>query len=87
MKDKTMSNNHAFEIIMDFVAAERRTQDKKWGSQHDLTTSTWACILMEEVGEAAEAILEDNPMGLFTEIIQIAAVAVAWAESIVPDEA
>ncbi len=79
-----MSNDKNFDIIMGLVAAERLVQDKKWGSQRDLSHPTWACILMEEVGESAEAILEHDDRQLFDEIIQIAAVTVAWAESMVP---
>lgn len=49
-------------------------------------------ILMEEVGEAAEAVLDvgDRPDGLAhleTELIQVAAVAVAWIEGMVAEGA
>jgi hypothetical protein len=40
-------------------------------------------VLTEEIGEVARAILEhDDPAHLRQELIQTAAVAVAWAESI-----
>lgn len=40
---------------------------------------TWAHILLEEVFEACE---ETDPDKLYTELIQVAAVASAWAEAI-----
>ena len=42
-------------------------------------TSTYAGILLEEV---FEALAEDNPARLREELIQVAAVAVAWVEAI-----
>lgn len=40
---------------------------------------TWAAILLEEVGEALQ---EDDPARLRAELVQVAAVAVAWVEAI-----
>lgn len=40
---------------------------------------TWAAILAEEVGEALQ---EDDPAKLRAELVQVAAVAVAWVEAI-----
>lgn len=40
----------------------------------------WACILVEEVAEAVEAI--GDPEALREELIQVAAVAVAWVEAL-----
>ena len=62
------------------VRDERIRQDKKWGEQNH-RDSTWLAILVEEVGEAAKAILEKDGDDLEKEIIQVAAVAVAWRES------
>jgi hypothetical protein len=40
-------------------------------------------VLVEEVGEVAKALIEDSPsIDLFHEIIQVAAVAHAWAEAV-----
>lgn len=54
-----------------------------WKDQNDEAVKngylTWAHILLEEVYEACE---EDDPDLLYTELIQIAAVASAWAEAI-----
>jgi hypothetical protein len=40
---------------------------------------SWVAILMEEVGEALE---QSDPVKLRAELVQIAAVAVAWVEAI-----
>lgn len=37
-------------------------------------------VLTEECGEVARAVLEDDDMGLVEELIQVAAVAIAWIE-------
>lgn len=46
---------------------------------HNLGKGTWKDILLEEV---YEALAEDDPTKLRGELIQIAAVSVAWAEAI-----
>lgn len=63
------------------VRKERRKQDKMWGEQnHDDTY--WLAILMEEVGEASERTLNDDKERLREELVQTAAVVVAWIECI-----
>ncbi|WP_110513772.1 MazG-like family protein [Herpetosiphon llansteffanensis] len=72
--------------ILAAIAAERQSQDSKWGEQnHHLIE--WLSILMEEVGEVAQAINEyhwrDASMAnIRKELIQVAAVAVSALESI-----
>lgn len=39
-------------------------------------------VLVEEIGEVAEAILEGNSVNLSTELVQVAAVCVAWLEAL-----
>lgn len=68
--------------VMRKVVAEREKQDSKWGSQRHLTRERWLAILVEEVGEVAEAILEDDSEGLRKELIQVAAVAIAFVEAL-----
>jgi NTP pyrophosphatase (non-canonical NTP hydrolase) len=70
---------------------ERCKQDVKWGQQ-DHNNERWLAILVEEVGEAATAIVEASPAseGKYTEIacmenlevelIQVAAVCIQWIE-------
>lgn len=47
------------------------------------TVSDWKKlpILLEEVGEVAKAMNEDDFIGIVKELIQVAAVCVAWLES------
>jgi hypothetical protein len=62
------------------VLAERLRQDRKWGSQRRLTKEKWLTILVEEVGEVANAILDGTGDELREEIVQVAAVAVLGLE-------
>lgn len=68
------------------VLAERERQDDKWGEQnHD--PFTWLAVLMEEVGELSQCALHLKFGGpeaedLRKEVVQVAAVAVAFIESI-----
>ena len=71
---------------VDDVLDERARQDAKWGVQsHD--TITYLAILMEEVGETAQAAIEERfggPHGtkehVRAEAVQVAAVALAIVE-------
>jgi NTP pyrophosphatase (non-canonical NTP hydrolase) len=74
--------------INEDVFMERMRQNEKWGIQrHD--NGVWLSILIEEVGEVAEAMQkgmksekETDANNLYEELIQVAAVASAWAEQI-----
>lgn len=66
------------------VIQERKRQDEKWGANRNLDATVWMTILSEEVGESAEAILKRLP-SLQKEVVQVAAVALAWLESILRD--
>lgn len=69
------------------IDIERRHQDEKWGRRRDHDPLLWYAILAEEVGEVANALLEQKaPVQILSEIIQVAAVAVCWAEQGFPDE-
>lgn len=74
-------------VIMDIIA-ERHSQMSKWGYQRH-PIETWMTILMEEVGEAFQAInatlfsgKESDPTDLYAELVQTAAVTVAILEQI-----
>lgn len=74
-----------FDIVVVDVLAERQRQETKWGEQnHD--DFFWSAILYEELGEAARILLEEGCDGftgaLRPELVQVAAVAVAWLECI-----
>ena len=71
------------------IADERLKQEYKWGIQH-LPGRLWFTILSEEVGEVAKELNEykdylDDPCfikKIKEELIQVAAVAVAWLEDL-----
>lgn len=64
------------------ILRERRRQDDKWGADRNLFNESWLTILSEEVGEAAKAILETDFENLDKEVMQVAAVALAWLENL-----
>jgi len=78
--------------VLNQIVNERLKQDAMWGKQrHD--RGTWLAILMEEVGEVAQAMQVNQSWGkktdagdLYAELVQVAAVAVAIAEQVVEDE-
>lgn len=77
-----MSVNPLTKAIED-ILDERQRQDERWGTPQFRPNAPWGLILMEEVGEVSRAILERKPMGeLRKELVQVAAVAVAWLEAI-----
>lgn len=55
----TMTTEPKFETagVLFQVAAERRRQDEKWGQQEH-TMPVWMLVLQEELGEAAQAMLQ-----------------------------
>jgi len=78
-----------FNIVTYQVLDERERQFKKWGSQRH-NKAFWLAILVEEVGEAAKALLHDkfggSEAGNFkSEMIQVAAVAFQILEVIIED--
>jgi len=73
------------------IDLERDRQHEKWSGLHDwgygdasslgVAPITKVAVLTEEVGEVARAVLELDDAQLKTELIQVAAVAVAWLEA------
>jgi NTP pyrophosphatase (non-canonical NTP hydrolase) len=92
-----MTNSSAQGVLQD-VLAERRRQITSWGmtkgdcAQPDTPDTRRLGVLMEEVGEVAElvnddGIIGDRPRGvvvkeMYEELVQVAAVAVAWCEGL-----
>lgn len=80
-------NKEIQDKIFEYIADERIRQYEKWGPQYH-QDNTWVMILMEEVGEVAKSIVDrvnnaDSKAHLADmkkEIVQVAAVAVAWLE-------
>lgn len=74
------------------VIAERRKQDARFGDQSGHSGVEWLAILAEEFGEVAKEAVEghfaqrDNS-NLKVELVQTAAVCVAWLEAIAKIEA
>lgn len=74
------------------IDAERARQAAKWAGPHawgagDCSSShvadiVKAAVLTEEAGEVARAVLDHAPSALKTELVQVAAVAVAWLEAL-----
>lgn len=64
------------------IMQERQRQDEKWGVDRDQHNFVWQTILTEEVGEAAECCLNENDVLLEKELIQCAAVIMAWLENL-----
>jgi len=71
--------------VFEAIDAERGFQDKKWGTDPEVdgcilpgdNVHAQHTVLSEEVGEAAEAILEGDRMGRLRELVQVAAVSAA----------
>lgn len=80
-----------FTDIIDEIEQERQRQEELWSQPHrwgvgDCSSKTIApevklMVLTEEVGEAAKAIYDGNLDHLRDELVQVAAVCVAWLES------
>lgn len=60
-------------------AVQRDMARLECDERHKAGEATWLDILREEV---LEAFAEDDPARLRTELVQVAAVAVAWVEAI-----
>jgi NTP pyrophosphatase (non-canonical NTP hydrolase) len=86
-----MDNSKYVETMLnvnDDVYTERARQNRLYGQQHH-DNGTWLQILIEEVGEVAQAMQqggtaskETDADDLYTELIHVAAVASAMAEQV-----
>lgn len=86
------SDREITQNILQEIKKERQKQVEKWGVQNHLNEH-WLCILAEEFGEAAQLVTKgevppkemDNKIylkNLREELIQTAAVCVAWLENL-----
>ncbi|WP_205634393.1 MazG-like family protein [Oceanobacillus sp. E9] len=78
--------------VLNDIHSERNRQTYKWGKQVH-AYAVWLTILIEEVGEVAQAIQkgsvaskDTDASDLYTELIQVAAVATAIAEQVKENE-
>lgn len=68
-------------MMFELINLERDKQDAKWGPlPRHLSDVVWLTVLVEEVGECAQAMLKRDWDNLKLEIIQVATVAIAWLE-------
>ena len=77
--------------IYEAIDAERKRQASLWYREHewgygdcsskDVPEIVKAAVLAEEAGEVASAVLDRNAPQLRRELIQAAAVCVAWLEA------
>ena len=73
------------------IDRERRHQHSKWAAPHrwgvgdcssgQVTDLCKTAVLAEEVGEVSRAVLDGTDNQLRAELVQVAAVAVAWLEA------
>jgi hypothetical protein len=83
-----MTRQDAYRLI----DAERVRQAEKWSREHtwgygdcsgNIPEPVKTAVLTEECGEVARAVLDRSPVDqLRAELVQVAAVAVAWLESL-----
>ena len=73
--------------IFELIRAEREAQDVKWGDQSGNSQGRWLVIMMERLGELARVLLNSTLEDARSELIQVAAVAVAWLEALEPKPA
>lgn len=67
--------------VIQLVLDERERQTNKYGAiPRGLSDDRYNTILGEETGEVARAIIDDEPEHMLVELVQVAAVAVAWVE-------
>lgn len=78
--------------VMRLVQRERQRQHQKWDRPHEwgwgdcsstgVARPVKLAVLLEETGEVARAVLERDAPSLRRELVQVAAVAMAWLESL-----
>lgn len=84
----TITATNLMRSVSNDILKERERQNEKWGLQRH-HHAYWLAILVEEVGEVAQAIQqgsvaskETDADDLYTELIHVAAVASAFAEQV-----
>lgn len=98
MQLSNLTKEERREKAMALVDAERDRQMAKWGDQSSNPRWLWYAILGEEFGEVGTALMDivvtqvepeyviEGREELRDEIVQVAAVAVAWLEALEKEE-
>lgn len=78
------------QLVFGAINVERERQSGLWAepgrwgrgdcSSAEVADIVKAAVLSEEAGEVARAVLDGSPRDLRRELVQVAAVAVAWLE-------
>lgn len=69
------------------INEERDRQDAKWGpNPRNLPLGEWLAVLVEEVGEIAKSLLDNDMDNLIVEIIQVCAVGISMIEDITHED-
>lgn len=77
-------SNRTFKSVGRLIKAERNRQDAKfgpYGSAPQKSPFELMSVLVEEVGELAQALNDGDAAHAHEELVQVAAVAVAWLEA------
>lgn len=85
LRDARVATPPPRNVILWDISNERDRQDAKWGGipgRDRRDDHTYAAVLGEEFGEVCKAWLERDVDELRVELIQVAAVAVAWIEEL-----
>lgn len=67
----------SIQFVFDIIEQEVERQKVKWGIQNH-SNWVWLLILLEEIGEVADAMLKGDKDAITAELIQCAAVIVSW---------
>ena len=68
--------------VIEHELGERERQEFKWGDQIKNSDELWTVIAVEEFGEVSREVYEKDLPKTYMEVIQLAAVCVAWAEAL-----
>jgi hypothetical protein len=79
-----MRRGKAQETVLNAIRAERARQDQHHKTDGKTSSAEWLAILAKKLGDTAASLLNNQPRSreLEQELVEVAAVAVAWLEDI-----